>query len=163
MSDASDRGSGADFRSLSSCLRSEIRNSHQPFCNQNNFISQVHSGRKSRNSVHPHFGRLRRAPSLHAWTSNLSKYGSDSVPVIYLRMNSANTMNLSIQETKKQISSSPRFCHRQIVLYTASSGVFRRILSKSNEVSVQARGIIIYCQRRLSSLKAIVRKIADDW
>lgn len=71
-------------------------------------------------------------------------------------------MNLSIQETKKQISSGPSFCHRQIVLYTASSGVFRRTLSKSNEVSIQARGIIIYCQRRLSSLKAIVGKIADD-
>lgn len=108
-------------------------------------------------------GGCEGAPSLHAWASSLSKYGSDSVPVIYLRMNSANTMNLSIQETKKQISSSPRFCHRQIVLYTASSGVFRRTLSKSNEVSIQARGIIIYCQRRLSSLKAIVRKIADDW
>lgn len=67
------------------------------------------------------------------------------------------------EKPKKQISSSPSFCHRQIVLYTASSGVFRHSLSKSNEVSIQARGIIIYCQRRLSSLKAIVTKIADDW
>jgi hypothetical protein len=73
-------------------------------------------------------------------------------------MNFANIMKLSIWETKKKISSIPRFCHRQIVLYTASPGIFRRCLLKSNEVSIQARGMIIYCQHRLSSLKATVRK-----
>lgn len=166
--DARGEGGGADFGSLSFFLPLP-RNWEQPSAILQS--KQLHfpcpSGRKAPSSQHIlHLGRL--GDGLDA--SGPSKASTSFLNMVWsLCLSSTNVfckyyelIHLGNNNTTKQISSRPSFCHRQIVLYTASSGVFRRSLLKSNEVSAQARGVIIYCQRRLSSLKAIVRKIADD-
>lgn len=70
-------------------------------------------------------------------------------------------MNLSIWEAKTHIGETQLLSQINSSLHSKPRGV-QSNLATTNEVSVQAGGVIIYCQRGLSPLMAIIGKITDD-